>query len=585
MGSFSVLGGSDMKKKTAANLVMAAIIVVIAAAGILCAGHILGWFDQDDGTSAVLCDIRGVIRLERDGVSTQVSGDTVLRNGDQLTATAGATAKIRLDGGWLTIGEKAELTVIASNADGFSGVLSCGELFANCQSPAVITFDGHQAEIRDAAAHISVRTGTQIISVFSGTVGEAGTGQMAEYIGDTVTVHTLHPESLNDFTIGQIRMANEGRELCFTNAMLDKLAADRNQSMQDLIDSQLPTIQPTDPTADDHIHSYTVSLIPPTCTQDGYTEHICDCGDRYTDAPTAATGHAWSEWITVKEPTSGTEGLRQRRCGNCDAVEEESIDKLPEGHVHSYSEKTVAATCTTEGYVLHTCSCGVSYKDQITAALGHHYTEEVIAPTCTEAGYTRHTCACGAAYTDGITPALGHHWSEWVTVRESTAQEEGLQRRTCDRCGTTEEKSIPKLQPVIAGYVTITIRCDTILDNMDELNPAKAEFVPADGVILPALRVYFYEGETAFDVLVRVCEIYDIQLEYSWSVYGSYYIEGIHNLYEFDCGSESGWMYKVDGWFPNYGCSAYTLTDGQTIEWLYTCHGYGTDIGAPSWEG
>lgn len=537
-----------MKKKTAANLVMAAIIVVIAAAGILCAGYILGWFDKDDGTDAVLCDIRGVIQLERDGVSTRVSGETLLRGGDKLTAAPGATAKIRIDGGWLTIGEQAELTVIASDADGFSGDLSCGELFANCRNPAVITFDRHQAEIRDAAAHISVRTGTQSISVFSGTVGEAGTGQMAEYIGDTVTVRSLHPESLNDFTIGQIRLANAERELCFNNAMLDQLAADRNQSMQDLIDSQIPTIQPTDHTEEGHVHSYTVTLAAPTCTEGGYTEYRCDCGDRYTDAPTAATGHAWSDWVTVKEPTSDTEGLRQRRCGNCDAVEEESIGKLTEGHVHSYSEKTVAATCTTEGYVLHTCSCGVSYKDQITAA-------------------------------------PGHHWSDWQTIREATTKEEGLQRRTCDRCGTTEEKSIPKLQPVIAGYVTVTIRCDTILDNMDELNPAKAEFVPADGVILPALRVYFCEGETAFDVLVRVCETFEIQMEYSWSVYGSYYIEGIHNLYEFDCGSESGWMYKVDGCFPNYGCSACTLTDGQTVEWLYTCHGYGADIGAPSWEG
>ncbi len=45
-------------------------------------------------------------------------------------------------------------------------------------------------------------------------------------------------------------------------------------------------------------------------------------------------------------------------------------------------------------------------------------------------------------------------------------------------------------------------------------------------------------------------------------MYNSYYVEGIGNLYEFDCGSESGWMCKVNGWFPNYGCSSYTLSDG-----------------------
>ena len=87
-------------------------------------------------------------------------------------------------------------------------------------------------------------------------------------------------------------------------------------------------------------------------------------------------------------------------------------------------------------------------------------------------------------------------------------------------------------------------------------------------------------GETVFDVLKRACSAYGIQLEYSWSpMYNTYYVEGINNLYEFDCGSESGWMYKVDGWFPNYGCSAYTLSGGESIVWCYTCNGLGADVG------
>jgi hypothetical protein len=39
-------------------------------------------------------------------------------------------------------------------------------------------------------------------------------------------------------------------------------------------------------------------------------------------------------------------------------------------------------------------------------------------------------------------------------------------------------------------------------------------------------------------------------------------------------------MYKVNGWFPNYGCSAYTLQGGEEIVWAYTCVGLGTDLGA-----
>ena len=128
---------------------------------------------------------------------------------------------------------------------------------------------------------------------------------------------------------------------------------------------------------------------------------------------------------------------------------------------------------------------------------------------------------------------------------------------------------------------TITIRCDTIFDNVDSLEEAKLPYVPEDGVILPVITVEFTPGETVFDVLKRVCEAGNLQIEYSWTpLYDSYYIEGINHLYEFDCGFESGWMYKVNGWFPNYGCSAYELKGGEEIVWAYTCVGLGTDIGA-----
>ena len=132
---------------------------------------------------------------------------------------------------------------------------------------------------------------------------------------------------------------------------------------------------------------------------------------------------------------------------------------------------------------------------------------------------------------------------------------------------------------------TITIRCDTIFDNVDALEEAKAPYVPASGEILPVVTVEFTPGETVFDVLQRVCEASELQLEYSWTpLYDSYYVEGINHLYEFDCGFESSWMYKVNGWFPNYGCSAYELQGGEEIVWYYTCKGLGTDVGAERME-
>ena len=61
-------------------------------------------------------------------------------------------------------------------------------------------------------------------------------------------------------------------------------------------------------------------------------------------------------------------------------------------------------------------------------------------------------------------------------------------------------------------------------------------------------------------------------------IYNSAYIEGINNLYEFDVGELSGWMYKVNEWFPNYGCSRYQLCDGDVVCWVYTCD-LGSDVG------
>lgn len=147
------------------------------------------------------------------------------------------------------------------------------------------------------------------------------------------------------------------------------------------------------------------------------------------------------------------------------------------------------------------------------------------------------------------------------------------------------EEYVPEEQPQVMveeakNICTITILCDTILDNMDNLDDGKEAYVPANGTILAASSVEFEEGETVFDVLTRVCEYAGIQIEYSWTaIYDSYYIEGINHLYEFDCGNESGWMYKVNGWFPNYGCSSYYLENGDNIVWCYTCNGLGADVG------
>ena len=150
-----------------------------------------------------------------------------------------------------------------------------------------------------------------------------------------------------------------------------------------------------------------------------------------------------------------------------------------------------------------------------------------------------------------------------------------------------EGKPIPvEPQDVTIGTATYTctlsISCSTVLNNMDLCDPAKTEFIPEDGWILQPITVTFYEGESVFNVLQRTCKQQQIHMEFeNTPIYNSAYIEGIHNLYEFDVGELSGWMYSVNGWFPNYGSSRYQLSDGDVIRWVYTCD-LGKDVGGYS---
>jgi len=130
-----------------------------------------------------------------------------------------------------------------------------------------------------------------------------------------------------------------------------------------------------------------------------------------------------------------------------------------------------------------------------------------------------------------------------------------------------------------AHTCTLSVRCDTLLDNMELLDKEKWELVPEDGVVFPATEVTFYEGELVFNLLQREMKKNKIHMEFrNTPMYNSAYIRAINNLYEFDAGELSGWMYKVNDWFPNYGSSRYQLKPGDVVEWVYSCD-LGRDVG------
>ena len=153
----------------------------------------------------------------------------------------------------------------------------------------------------------------------------------------------------------------------------------------------------------------------------------------------------------------------------------------------------------------------------------------------------------------------------------------------------TEKPQQPTEQPQKKRSVTIAIRVDTLLKNWDLLDPSlqSEKYVPNNGVILKTTTYELLsDNDTVWDVLQRATKEHKIQMEYQGAnenIYNSVYIEGINHIYEFSAGPLSGWMYKVNGVYPNYGCSQYTLKDGDVIEWHYTVD-LGRDLGH-EWTG
>ena len=168
--------------------------------------------------------------------------------------------------------------------------------------------------------------------------------------------------------------------------------------------------------------------------------------------------------------------------------------------------------------------------------------------------------------------------TEVITTTESTkvtAESSAPQASVATKAETTSAESAP---PKKYDYTCLLeIECRTILSNMDKLSKDKKECVPDDGVLFSA-ETGFDKGESVYDILKRVCDENGIQLETSYSpAFATRYIEGIGNLYEFDCGTASGWMYTVNGEYMNYGCSSCIVSDGDKIAIRYTCN-MGNDL-------
>jgi hypothetical protein len=143
--------------------------------------------------------------------------------------------------------------------------------------------------------------------------------------------------------------------------------------------------------------------------------------------------------------------------------------------------------------------------------------------------------------------------------------------------GVSQSQVAAKPADPVKNTVTISINCqNAVAKGLDKQEKFQG-VVPSDGVILPAATVEITEGETVFNVLKRVTRKHKIHMEYEGSK-GTPFIQGINNLYEFDVGPLSGWMFCVNDKYPNYGCGEYKLKSGDAIAWNYTCD-LGKDLG------
>ncbi|ONI47219.1 hypothetical protein AN643_04800 [Candidatus Epulonipiscioides saccharophilum] len=128
--------------------------------------------------------------------------------------------------------------------------------------------------------------------------------------------------------------------------------------------------------------------------------------------------------------------------------------------------------------------------------------------------------------------------------------------------------------------VTFNIDCNVLLEdeNIKKIGFWKRFGLPKKADIYSSNNIDIEEGETVFDLLVRICEENEIELDYSKSLFTRVaHVESIAEIDQSFAGKQSGWIYKVNGEYPNYSPSEYELKNGDVVEWVYTCD-YGRDL-------
>ena len=140
-----------------------------------------------------------------------------------------------------------------------------------------------------------------------------------------------------------------------------------------------------------------------------------------------------------------------------------------------------------------------------------------------------------------------------------------------DKPASAEQTATVK-QTTASSTITcsVTVECTSVLEHMDELKDGHEDYVPSDGYIISNYSVTLPNNSTAYDAVKTACENRGITMNAVSSSYGKY-IAGFNNIDEKDCGSQSGWLYFVNGKSPSKSCNKYTLSNGDNVVFSYTC--------------
>ena len=148
------------------------------------------------------------------------------------------------------------------------------------------------------------------------------------------------------------------------------------------------------------------------------------------------------------EPFNGVRSYRL--CSKCKewVLVHDAIGDPDKGHQWKVVQK-VPATCTTDGYDLYQCWCGLEEKANIVKATGHRFGDwkVVKAAACLEAGERQHECEeCHTVEKEAIPAKGAHSFGEWKVVKEASCTEAGERQRECGACHTIEKEAVPVVE-------------------------------------------------------------------------------------------------------------------------------------------